>query len=457
MEAREYVQELIDRSRAAQQEFERYSQERVDEAVRAIGKKIYDCGLELAELAVEETGMGQVADKVVKNQGKSKATWWKLKGVKSRGVIRYIEDQGLVEVAKPIGVIGAVTPTTNPTMTPIHNAMVALKGGNSMIVCPHPKAKRTTTKTVEYMRDALREIHAPEDLIQVIPEPTMEISSLVMSMCDVCVSTGGAGMVHAAFSSGKPAFGVGAGNNQALIDRDVSMAEVAPKLIIGRTKDNGVPCTCEQSAICPTELYDELITEMKKRGVHYIEDEAQVDAIRHVIFPLGDGPINREVVGASPKDIAAVAGITVPEDTKMLLVHVSEIGKAEPLSREKLCPVQVAYRYNTWEEAVAIAKANLMNEGAGHSTVLHSNTKEHIEYAAEEIPVCRFMVNQIGSTNSAGAFDNGLNPTATLGCGSWGNNSISENLWWHHLVNICRISYVIPNAHIPTDDEIWGS
>lgn len=454
-DAKAYVQELIDKARIAQTIFEEYSQEKVDEAVRAIGKSVYDNGEELAAMAVEETGMGVYADKIVKNKGKSKAVWNKLKGVKSRGIIRYIEDQGLVEIAKPIGIIGAVTPTTNPTMTPMHNAMIALKGGNALIVCPHPRAKRTGVKTVDYMRAALEQVGAPSDLIQVIPEPTLEITTEVMAMCDTCISTGGPGMVKAAFSSGKPAFGVGAGNVQAVIDRDVDIASVVPMLIKGRTYDNGILCTCEQAAICPSEKFGELLSLMTEAGVYCIERPDEVDRLRQAMF--AGGTINKSVVGASAAKIAGMAGITVPEDTKMLLVCVEKSGEDELLAKEKLCPVQVAYRYDTWEEAVGIARKNLLHEGTGHSAVIHSYTKDHIEYAAERLPVSRLAVNQVGSSGLGGAFNNGLNPTATLGCGSWGNNSISENLWWNHLVNISRIAYIIPDKPIPTDEEIWGS
>lgn len=454
-DAKAYVQELIDKARIAQSIFEEYSQEKVDEAVRAIGKSVYDNGEELAAMAVEETGMGVYADKIVKNKGKSKAVWNKLKGVKSRGIIRYIEDQGLVEIAKPIGIIGAVTPTTNPTMTPMHNAMIALKGGNALIVCPHPRAKRTGVKTVDYMRAALEQVGAPSDLIQVIPEPTLEITTEVMAMCDTCISTGGPGMVKAAFSSGKPAFGVGAGNVQAVIDRDVDIASVVPMLIKGRTYDNGILCTCEQAAICPSEKFGELLSLMTEAGVYCIERPDEVDRLRQAMF--AGGTINKSVVGASAAKIAGMAGITVPEDTKMLLVCVEKSGEDELLAKEKLCPVQVAYRYDTWEEAVGIARKNLLHEGTGHSAVIHSYTKDHIEYAAERLPVSRLAVNQVGSSGLGGAFNNGLNPTATLGCGSWGNNSISENLWWNHLVNISRIAYIIPDKPIPTDEEIWGS
>jgi succinate-semialdehyde dehydrogenase len=454
MDAKTYVQGLIDRARTAQRRFETYSQEQVDQAVRAIGKAIFDHGEELAKMAVDETGMGVYSDKIIKNKVKAKAVWNKLKHVKSRGIIRYIEHQGLVEVAKPIGVIGAVTPTTNPTMTPMQNAMIALKGGNALIVCPHPRAKRTGEKTVAYMREALNVVGAPEDLIQFVPEPAMEISAAVMAMCDTCISTGGPGMVKAAFSSGRPAFGVGAGNVQALIDRDAPLEAVVPMLIKGRTYDNGILCTCEQAAICPEEKFDELLTRMKASQVYCVERADEVEALRRTMF--FNGTINKDVVGNSPVRIAAMAGISVPEDTKMLLVCVEKWGGEELLAKEKLCPVQVAYRYKTWEEAVEIARQNLLNEGTGHSAVLHSYTKAHIEYAAEQIPVSRFVVNQVGSSGLGGAFNNELNPTATLGCGSWGNNSISENLWWHHLVNISRIAYIIPEREPPTDEEVWG-
>ena len=453
MNAKEYVQELVDRGHAAQKIFEEYSQEQVDAAVRAVGKVIYDHAEELARMAVDESGMGNYEDKIAKNRNKTKNCWYRLKGVKSRGIIRYIEDEGLLEIAKPIGVIAALCPTTNPTMTPAQNAMIALKGGNAIIVCPHPRSKNTTIKSVEYMRGALEELGAPVDLIQVAENPTMEVSGLAMQMCDTCVATGGPGVVKAAYSSGKPAFGVGAGNIQALIDRDVDMDAAVDMIVKGRCNDNGVLCTCEQSAICPAEKYDEMIAAMKKRGVYYVESEEEVEQVREKLFP--NGVINKGAIGRPAVEIADLCGLTVPEDTKMLLIKVEKYGKEEVLAKEKLCVVQCAYRYDTWEDGVEIAYQNIMAEGTGHSMVLHSNNKEHIEYAAEKIPVSRFVVNQVGSSGIGGALNNGLLPTATLGTGSWGGNSLSGNLWWNHLVNISRLAYVIPNAKIPTDEEIW--
>lgn len=454
MEEKEYVVNLINKARIAQNKFEKYSQEQVDEAVRAIGKAVYDNGELLARLAVDETGMGRYEDKIVKNKGKSKAVWNKLKGVKSRGILRYIEEEGLVEVGKPIGVIGAVTPVTNPTMTPMQNAMIALKGGNAIIISPHPRAKKSCKKTVDIMNEALTKIGAPNNLIQVVEEPTIEISNLIMQLTDVCISTGGFGMVKAAYSSGKPAFGVGAGNVQCLIDTDVDIKEVVPKLVKGKIYDNGILCTCEQSAIFPADKQDAFIVKLVEEGAYYIEKEEETDALRKSLFP--DGKINRDCVGASPVFLAKLAGIVVPEDTKLLVVKVKETGKEDYFSKEKMCPILSIYDYDTWEEAVAIAKNNLEYEGKGHSVVIHSNTKENIEYAALVLPASRFLVNQIGSSGLGGSFKNALNPAATLGCGSWGNNSISENLWFHHLINISRIAYEVPEKYIPTDDEIWN-
>lgn len=454
MEAKEYVLDLIKKGRISQEKFEQFSQEDVDKAVRAIGKIIYDNGEVLAKMAVEETRMGVYEDKIKKNKGKAKAVWNKLKGVKSRGIIRYIEEEGIVEVAKPIGVIGAVSPTTNPTMTPMQNAMIALKGGNAIIVGPHPRAKKTGVETVRLMREALKSVGAPEDLIQIIPEPTVELSGLLMSECDACISTGGPGMVKAAYKSGKPAFGVGAGNVQTLVDTDADIAEVAKKVATSRTYDNGVLCTCEQCVHIPASRHDEMVDELVKQGAYYISKPEEVEALRKGLFP--EGVINKDAVGASPVFIAKLAGLEVPEETRFLLVEIEKSGKEECLAKEKLCPVLAINSYETWEEAVDKAVTNLKNEGAGHSAVVHSNSKEHVEYAAELLPVSRVGVNMIGSSGLGGGFDNGLNPTATLGCGTWGNNSISENLWWNHLVNIARIAYVLPNKPIPTDEEIWA-
>lgn len=454
MDMIEYVSEIISKGRTAQQEFEAYTQEQVDQVVRAVGKAVYDNGEELARLAVDETGMGNYEDKVLKNKGKAMAVWNYLKGKKSVGILQYFEEEGIVEVGKPIGIIGAVTPVTNPVMTPMHNAMIALKGRNAIVICPHPSGKKCGVKTVEYINRYLKEFGAPENLVQVVEEPTLDISNLVMKMTDVCISTGGPGMVKVAYSSGKPAFGVGAGNNQCLIDEDADIVDAVPKIIRGRIYDNGVLCTCEQSIICPDSRYDEIIAEFEKQGAYYVSDPSEVVSLRNKVFP--EGALNKGCVGLSAVQIADAAGIKVDPTTKLLIVKADGPGRADPFAKEKLFPILAAYRYMTWEEGVAVVNANLDYEGKGHSMVIHSFHKEHIEYAAENIPVSRFLVNGIGSSGLGGAYSNGLAPTGTLGCGSWGNNSLSENLSYRHLINISRIAYTNPNAHIPTPEEIWG-
>lgn len=454
MDTIEFVSELITKARKAQQEFEAYSQEQVDLVVRAVGKAVYDNGEELARLAIDETGMGNYEDKIMKNKGKAMAVWNHLKGKKSVGILQYLEEDGIVEVGKPIGIIGAVTPVTNPVMTPMHNAMIALKGRNSIVICPHPGGKRSGAKTVEYINQYLKELNAPEYLVQVVAEPTLDISNLVMKMTDVCISTGGPAMVKVAYSSGKPAFGVGAGNNQCLIDEDADIKDAVPKIIRGRIYDNGVLCTCEQSIICPDSRYDEIIKEFESQGAYYVSDPKEVAALREVAFP--GGALNKTCVGLKAVYIADMAGIKISPEIKLLIVKADGTGRADPFAKEKLFPILAAYRYQTWEEGVSIVNANLDVEGKGHSMVIHSFNKSHIEYAAENIPVSRFLVNGIGSSGLGGAYTNGLAPTGTLGCGSWGNNSLSENLSYRHLINISRIAYTNPNAHIPTPEEVWS-
>lgn len=456
MDVKDYIADMIDKARLAQKEFETFSQEKVDRVVRAVGKAIYDEGDPLAKMAVEETRMGSYEDKILKNKGKAMAVWNHLKNKKSIGIIRYLDDQGLVEVAHPKGVIGAITPVTNPVMTPMHNAMIALKGANAIIVAPHPAGKNVGKKSCDIMRAALKEVGAPVDLIQCI-DPDMisvESSALLMGMADVCVATGGPGMVKAAYSAGKPAYGVGAGNMQCILDEDADIVDAVPKIIRGRCYDNGVLCTCEQNVICPEDKVDVIMEEFGKQGGFYIRNKEDVDKLRD--FTLPHGELNKKAVGLTAFEIAKQAGIEVPEDTKVLLAMAKGPGRADSMSKEKLFPILAVYPYKTWKEAVDIAITNLEYEGKGHSCTLHSFTKENIEYAGTKLPVSRVLVNGIGSSGVGGAYSNGLAPTATLGCGSWGNNSISENLDYIHLVNVSRIAYTDPSKKVPTAEEIWG-
>jgi succinate-semialdehyde dehydrogenase len=293
----------------------------------------------------------------------------------------------------------------------------------------------------------------PRDIFLFIEEPTIELSNELMKAVDVVIATGGAAMVKSAYSSGKPSFGVGPGNVQGLVDDDVDIEETAKKMIQSRIFDNGIICSGTQTIIASKKNYQKLIDAFVKNGAAYFDDPATVDKFRKALFP--NGQIHKDSVGQPIAAVAKLAGVEIPAGTKLVILKPEKYGKEDHLSREKMCPVMTAYEYDTWEEAVDIAHANLLYEGAGHSVDVQSNAKEHIEYAGLKLPVSRILVNQICTSMNGGAFQNSLSPTTTLGCGSWGNNSISENLSYYHLFNKSRIAYVKANWSQPSDEEIF--
>ena len=454
MDAKEQIAILIANARKAQKELEKCNQEQIDSYVRAIGKVVYDNAESYAKMAAEESRMGVYEDKIAKNKGKSKIIWNSLKGVPSVGVVERNPETGITVVARPVGVVGAITPCTNPIVTPMCNAMFAIKGRNTIIVAPHPRTKKCNKVVIDAMNEALAKLGAPANIIQTIEEPSIEASSELMKGVDVVVATGGAGMVKSAYSSGKPAYGVGPGNVQCIIDTDADIAVCVPKIIAGRKFDNGIICSGEQTVIAHKDQYDAIMAEFKKNGAVLITDAAEKAALREALFP--GGVMNKDLVGQSVQKIAAAAGLNVPEGTPVILVEADGYGKDDLFSKEKMCPVISTYKYDNFEEAVVIARANLDVEGKGHSVSIHSNNREHLEYAGETIEVARVLVNQICSTMNGGAFTNSLTPTTTLGCCSWGNNSISENFGFKHLINYIRIAENLPNKAVPTDEEVWG-
>jgi succinate-semialdehyde dehydrogenase len=448
------IEDLLDKSKKAQKEIAGYDQKKIDALVCAIGHTVYEHAEEFAREAVEETGMGVYADKVAKCKGKSQTIWQSLKNKKSVGIIKEEPEHGLLYVAKPKGVIAAITPTTNPVVTPMCNAMFALKGRNSIIVAPHPRSKKSSAHTVAMMRKELKKLGAPEDLIQIIEEPTMDLTQELMQKADVVVATGGMGLVHAAYASGKPAYGVGAGNVQAIIDRDYDYDKAAADIIAGRKFDNGIICSGEQCIIAPREDHADIMKIFEKHGACYIDDAVKVDKFRKVMYP--GGTINSGLVGKSVQHIAEAAGVQVPASSKVIILKPQGAGRTDLLCKEKMFPIMITLSYDTFEEAVELAKTNLHYEGAGHTAAIHSNDDKHIRYAGSRLPISRLVVNQPSSTGAGGSFHNGFNPTTTLGCGSWGNNSISENLSYKHLINVSRIGYYMRNVQVPTDKEIWG-
>lgn len=450
MQAADYIQEYITRARKAQQTYETFSQEQVDRIVRAAAKAVYDNAETLARLAVEETGMGVYEDKVAKNKMKSKIIWNSLKGKKSVGILSHDEKTGITEIAKPIGVVAAITPTTNPNVTPMSNAMFALKGRNAIIITPHHRAVQSSTLTVELINREIRKAGGPDHLVQILDRQSRENTKLLIESVDLIIATGGMGMVKAAYSSGKPALGVGAGNVQCIIDRDADLTAAVPKIIKGRTFDNGIICSGEQSVIVPEEKLEDVLSEFKRNGGFLVASQDR-DKLRETLFQ--EGEMSKHVVGQSVHKLAELSGIRMPDETSVILVEAEHDG--DVLGKEKMCPVLTVYTYNTFEEAVDIARRNLEMEGKGHSACLHSNNKRHIEYTGEALSVSRLIVNQTSATSAGGSFFNGLTPTNTLGCGSWGNNSISENLGYKHLINISRISYHMKDNIVPTDQELW--
>ncbi|SMP72902.1 succinate-semialdehyde dehydrogenase, partial [Anoxynatronum buryatiense] len=446
--------DLMHKARSAQAAYAHFSQSQVDAIVRAIAKVVYDNAEALAKMAVEETRMGVYEDKVAKNKGKSKVIWHDLKDKKSVGILRHLEEEGLVEIAKPIGVIGAVAPTTNPTVTAMSNAMFALKGGNAIIIAPHPRAKNVSRVTVEMMNDAIYPLGAPAHLIQIIEEPSIELTGELMQAVDVVVATGGGAMVKAAYSSGKPAYGVGPGNVQCIIDKDSDYEEAVPKIITGRCFDNGIICSGEQSVIAPAEDLDAILELFKENGAWIAESEADKAKLRQTIFE--GGMTAKDVVGQSVATIARLADLPIPVGTRVILAKADGPGEADLLSKEKMCPVMAVYGYHSFDEALSIAQTNLELEGKGHSAALHSHNDAHIQQAGLALTVSRLVVNQPSSTSAGGSLHNGFAPTTTLGCGTWGNNIISENFTYKHMINISRIGYYLKDKPVPTDEAIWA-
>jgi len=453
-DSRAYIEEYIKRAKVAQSAFEKLSQEEIDKAVRAIAKVIYDNAEFFAEIAVEETEMGNVPDKILKCKNKSKMIWNNLKNKKSKGIIEIDEEAGITKVAKPVGVVAAITPCTNPIVTPMSNSMFALKGGNAIIITPHHKAIRCSTKAVDIMNASLKSLGMPENLIQIVSVQSRENTRNLISLADVVVATGGMGMVNAAYSSGRPALGVGAGNVQCIIDRDVDITEAVPKIVTGRAFDNGIVCSGEQTIICPKEKFTDIIAELERSNAYVVKSKEEKEAIKNVMF--SDGAMSRHAIGRTAVEIAEAAKINVPENTKIIVAIADGVGEEDIFSKEKMCPVITAYTYDDFEEAVEIARINLEVEGKGHSVSIHSNNTKNIEYVGENLCVSRFLVNQVCAASAGGSFQNGLAPTNTLGCGSWGHNSISENLDYKHLINVSQIAYLMKDKYVPTDDEIWN-
>ena len=452
----EVIKDLVATSKKAQLQIEDYSQAEIDQCVKVIGKAIYDHAEVLATEAHNETGFGNIPSKINKHTGITTVMWDYLKNQKSVGVIEEDPINQVVTLAKPMGVVASVTPSTNPTSTAIHNAMIALKSRNSIIIAPHPKAKNCTLHAVEIMQDALEKVGAPRELILTIQNPSLEMTNALMEEADVVVATGGFGMVKSAYSSGRPSFGVGQGNVQSFIDTTADVDFATETIITNRSADLGLPCTGEQTVYIPRHLEKEVLTSFEKNGAYVLTDEEVIKKLRQKVFV--NNHQNLELTGKKPSDAVKIMelGIDVPEETRLLVVKVNQHGEEEVLAKEILWPILRFRLYDNFDEALEWGRINLLMEGAGHTSTIYSATDENIVKAGDRLPVGRVVVNQGGGAGSGARFNNGLDPTISLGCGSWGNNSISENLTHRHLMNVTKVSKVITDAKIPTPEEIWA-
>lgn len=385
------IKEMVERARKAQVIYdERFDQERVDQVIKAAARTIFDHAEELARLTIDETQMGVYEDKVAKNRNKSKGVWYNLKGKKSMGILSIDERTNLIEIAKPIGVVAGITPMTNPVVTPMSKIIFALKTKNAIIIAPHPKAKQCSSAAVKLIIEAIAPFEVPEGLVQVIEEPTIEKTCELMEACDVVVATGGMPMVKSAYSSGKPSFGVGAGNVQVILDRFIDFDVAAEKVITGRSFDNGIICSGEQSFIYHKDDKQEVMDTFRRHGAYIVSEEDR-DKVVNALFE--DGHICRDIVGQSVQTIASKAGIFVPGNTRVLVVEAHGIGRDDLICKEKMCPVMAAFAYDNFDEAIKIAKTNLFMEGNGHTAGIHSNNQANIIKAGTELSVSRLIVN----------------------------------------------------------------
>ena len=437
----EALEETLVRVKAAQKQFSTYTQEQVDKIFFAAASAANKARIPLAKMAVEETGMGVVEDKVIKNNYASEYIYNAYKNVKTCGVIEEDKAFGTTKIAEPIGVIAAVIPTTNPTSTAIFKCLIALKTRNAIIISPHPRAKKSTIAAAKLVLDAAVAAGAPEGIIEWIDVPSLEMTNLVMKEADIILATGGPGMVKAAYSSGKPALGVGAGNTPAIIDETADIVLAVSSIIHSKTFDNGMICASEQSVIVHQNIYDAVKEEFASRGCYFLKPD-EIEKVRKTI--IINGALNAKIVGQSAHRIAELSGVEVPEGTKVLIGEVESVDISEEFAHEKLSPVLAMYKAKDIQDAFDKAEHLIADGGYGHTSSIYLNEvteREKLNEFASRMKTCRILVNTPSSHGGIGDLYNfKLTPSLTLGCGSWGGNSVSENVGVKHLINIKTVA-----------------
>jgi len=453
------IRGLVNRARAAQAAVAEYSQADIDAVCVAAGWQVYkdDNIAELARLAVEETGMGNVEDKIKKHKGKILGVLRDLKGAKSVGLIETDPERGLKKYAKPVGVVGALTPVTNPTATPGSNALSILKGRNAVIFAPHPRSKAASSRAVEMMRAGLAALGAPEDLIQIIAEPSIPATNELMKQVDLVLATGGGAMVKAAYSSGTPAYGVGPGNAVQIVAEDADVGDAAAKIALSKCFDNATSCSSENSVIVHASLYDAFRARLEEEG-GWLAEGPDRDALERWMWqPNKNGRVvlNPGIIAKDAAVIAAGAGIPLPEGKRMILVEGRMPLEDDRFAEEKLSPVLTLWKYRDFDEACAILERLTDHCGTGHSCGIHTRNPEYIDRLGRQMRTSRILVNQPQAPGNGGNFWNGMPSTVTLGCGTWGGNITTENIHYRHFLNITWLSELLP-ADKPGDEDIFG-
>lgn len=437
----ETLTKTLERVKNAQKEFSKYSQEQVDKIFQAAAIAANEARIPLAKMAVEETGMGIVEDKVIKNHYAAEYIYNKYKNEKTCGVIYQDDSYGIKKIAEPVGIVAAVIPTTNPTSTAIFKTLIALKTRNGIIISPHPRAKKSTIEAAKIVLEAAVKAGAPEGIIAWIDVPSLELTNMLMQSADIILATGGPGMVKSAYSSGKPALGVGAGNTPAVIDESANVILAVNSIIHSKTFDNGMICASEQSVIVSDKIYDKVKDEFVKRGCYILNPE-ETEKVRKTI--IINGALNAKIVGQKAHTIAELAGVSVPENTKILIGEVESVDLSEEFAHEKLSPVLAMYKASSFDDAIEKAYRLIEDGGLGHTSSLYVNTvteKEKIEKFYSKMKTCRVLVNTPSSQGGIGDLYNfKLTPSLTLGCGTWGGNSVSENVGIKHLLNIKTVA-----------------
>ena len=434
------VRNLVAKAKQAQEIYRTYSQEQVDEIVRQVSQACEANVERLAKMAVEETGFGVWQDKVLKNRLGSSITYDYIKDMKTVGILCEDERKGIMEVAVPVGVVAALIPSTNPTSTVMYKSLISLKSGNGIVISPHPNAKNCILETYRIIAQAAKAAGAPDGIVQCITAPSMAGTDALLKNRDIGIilATGGEAMVRAAYSSGNPALGVGPGNGPAYIEKSANIPLAVKRIFDSKTFDNGTICASEQSIVTEHCIKDQVLAEIKKQGGYLLSPE-ESDKVGRLIM-RANGTMNPKIVGRSPQAIAEMAGITIPNGTRVLVSEQTTVDKSNPYSREKLCPILALYVTDNWEGACKRCIEILRNEGVGHTMTIHSEDRSVIRAFALEKPVSRLLVNTPGALGGVGA-TTALAPALTLGCGAVGGSATSDNVTPMHLINIRRVAF----------------